>query len=278
MNSRLRDIGVIVSAALLMSGCATVASDSGEKSTAAASEAPAVREATTDAESPRPVRDTKPTESLAEKGAVPAPATDEPRSTWRAEREARAASANATAGSILGGGANSSANSSASVATLRPAPAGDSSRLAEQLTSATKELAALRAANAKLRAEKAPSATVVATAVKPDSSEDKLTGSMKSYSAFKQEVTTLLAEMDRVRQENVALSSNLKAAVVQADEARAALGQLEKDLSAERKARLEAEKSIAQLRDQLRAVARAVSAAGLNVEKISGGAEATSKR
>jgi len=153
-------------------------------------------------------------------------------------------------------------------------PAGDSSRLAEQLTAATKELAALRAANAKLRAEKAPSANVVATTVKPDSAEDRLAGSMKSYSAFKQEVTTLLAEMDRVRQENVALSSNLKAAVVQADEARAAVAQLEKDLSAERKARVEADKSIAQLRDQLRAVARAVSAAGLNVEKISGGAEA----
>jgi septal ring factor EnvC (AmiA/AmiB activator) len=102
-----------------------------------------------------------------------------------------------------------------------------------------------------------------------------MAASFKSYAAFKQEVAGIFAETERVRQENAALSGNLKAAVVQADEARAAIGQLEKELRAEQKARAEADKAIAQLREQLRAVARAVSAAGLNVEKMSGTTEPT---
>jgi chromosome segregation ATPase len=66
--------------------------------------------------------------------------------------------------------------------------------------------------------------------------------------------------------------------VEQADRARAATSRLEEDLRAEQKARAEAEKNVAQLREQLRAVARAVSAAGLSVEKLSGSAEPTGKR
>jgi hypothetical protein len=101
---------------------------------------------------------------------------------------------------------------------------------------------------------------------------------MKSYAAFRQEMATIFAETDRVRQENAGLASNLKSAVEQADKGRAAAARAEEELRAERKARAELEKTVAQLREQLRAVARAVSAAGLNAEKISGAAETTGKR
>lgn len=84
----------------------------------------------------------------------------------------------------------------------------------------------------------------------------------------------MFAETERVRQENAALASNLKTAVDQADQARAAAKQLERDLKAEQKARADAEKLAAQLRDQLRAVARAVSSAGLNVDKLAGTTDA----
>ncbi len=144
----------------------------------------------------------------------------------------------------------------------------------------------LRATNAKLRAERAqPAATTTTTttgstpaAAKIDPAEEKLAASMKSYGAFKQEMATIFAETDRVRQENAGLASNLKSAVEQADKARAGMARMEDDLRAERKSRGELEKTVAQLREQLRAVARAVSAAGLSVEKLSGATESTGKR
>ena len=74
------------------------------------------------------------------------------------------------------------------------------------------------------------------------------------------------------------MSSQLKTAVEQADRARAAMARLEADLRAEQKSRAEAEKTVVQLRDQLRAVARAVSAAGLSADKLSGAAEVPGKR
>jgi len=150
--------------------------------------------------------------------------------------------------------------------------------LIEQLNAATKELATLRAANAKLRVEKSQPAAVVPAAAKVDPAEEKLAASFKSYAAFKQEMASVFAETERVRQENAALGTNLKTAVEQADAARGAVAQLEKELRAEQKARVEAEKTATQLRDQLRAVARAVSAAGLNVEKLSGATEGAGKR
>lgn len=105
--------------------------------------------------------------------------------------------------------------------------------------------------------------------------DEKISGSLKSYAAFKQEVAAIFAETERVRQENASLASNLKLAVEQADATRAAMARLEQDLRAERKTSAELEKTVAQLREQLRAVARAVSAAGLNVEKLS---ESSTKR
>jgi chromosome segregation ATPase len=150
--------------------------------------------------------------------------------------------------------------------------------LVQQLGDASKELATLRAANAKLRAERAQPAKATPAAAPIDAADEKLSASLKSYAAFKQEVGNIFSEVERVRQENAAMSINLKTAVEQSERARAAMAGLEQDLRAEQKSRAEAEKAVAQLRDQLRAVARAVSAAGLSGEKLSGAAEAAGKR
>lgn len=150
--------------------------------------------------------------------------------------------------------------------------------MVQQLGDASKELATLRAANAKFRAERVQPAKAAPAAAPIDPADGKLSTSLKSYAAFKQEVGNIFSEVERVRQENAGLSSQLKTAVEQADRARVATARLEADLRAEQKSRAEAEKSVAQLRDQLRAVARAVSPAGLSVETLSGAAEVPGKR
>jgi chromosome segregation ATPase len=154
----------------------------------------------------------------------------------------------------------------------------ETAKLVQQLGDASKELATLRAANAKFRAERAQPAKAAPAAAAIDPADEKLSASLKSYAAFKQEVGNIFSEVERVRQENAGLSSQLKTAVEQSDRARAATARLEADLRAEQKSRAEAEKTVMQLRDQLRAVARAVSAAGLSVEKLSGAVEVPAKR
>jgi chromosome segregation ATPase len=243
-------------------GCATLSKENSDAPNADAGAVPAV------AESAAVPAASEASSAIATKESVPAAAeSDTPRSTWRAEREARAASANANSSS---GGRSSSSSSE-----MRSAGSGDVAKLTEQLTAAAKELASLRAANAKLRAERGQSVAVSQSSAKADPVDEKIAGSLKSYAAFKQEVAAIFAETERVRQENTALASNLKLAVEQAEKARAAMARLEQDLRAERRSNDELEKTVTQLRDQLRAVARAVSAAGLSVEKLS---ESSGKR
>jgi chromosome segregation ATPase len=146
------------------------------------------------------------------------------------------------------------------------------------LGEATRELATLRAANAKMRAERASPPKPAAASFKPDPTDEKLSSSLKSYVSFKEEVANIFSEIDRVKQENAGLSSSLKAAVEQADQARATMARLEKEMRAEQRSRQEAEKTVAELREQLRAVARAVSAAGLSVDKLTTNAESAGKR
>ena len=256
-----------VSFLLALAGCATAPTESGEAADASASStAVATAAAADEGTALRAASDAPSPGSLSEKAAVTTAEVDAPRSTWRAEREARAASA------------GSSGNAASGSGETRAATSGEAAKLTQQLGEAAKELATLRAANAKLRAERAQPAKAAPAAVPVDPAEEKLSVGLKSYAAFKQEVGNIFSEVERVRQENAGLSSNLKTAVEQADRARAATSRLEEDLRAEQKARAEAEKTVAQLREQLRAVARAVAAAGLSVEKLSGSAEPTGKR
>ncbi len=259
---------------LALGGCASVSTENSELSSsssgaaiASGEEAPASRSATA----------TGKVDSLAEKPAVAAEGADTPRSTFRAEREARAATAT-NAASATATNAVRASNQAASSSDPRASTTGETAKLIQQLGDASKELATLRAANAKFRAERAQPAKAAPAAAAIDPADEKLSASLKSYAAFKQEVGNIFSEVERVRQENAGLSSQLKTAVEQADRARAATARLEADLRAEQKSRVEAEKSVAQLRDQLRAVARAVSAAGLSVEKLSGAVEVPAKR
>ena len=259
---------------LALGGCASVSTENSELSSsssgaaiASGEEAPASRSATA----------TGKVDSLAEKPAVAAEGADTPRSTFRAEREARAATAT-NAASATATNAVRASNQAASSSDPRASTTGETAKSIQQLGDASKELATLRAANAKFRAERAQPAKAAPAAAAIDPADEKLSASLKSYAAFKQEVGNIFSEVERVRQENAGLSSQLKTAVEQADRARAATARLEADLRAEQKSRVEAEKSVAQLRDQVRAVARAVSAAGLSVEKLSGAVEVPAKR
>ncbi len=251
---------------LALGGCASVSTENSESSPSSAAAAISSGE---EASASRSETATGKADSLAEKPAVAAAGADTPRSTFRAEREARAASATNAA---------SSTNLAASTSDPRASTTAETAKLVQQLGDASKELATLRAANAKFRAERVQPAKAVSAVATIDPADEKLSASLKSYAAFKQEVGNIFSEVERVRQENVGLSSQLKTAVEQADRARAAMARLEADLRAEQKSRAEAEKTVVQLRDQLRAVARAVSAAGLSVEKLSGAAEVPGKR
>ncbi len=108
--------------------------------------------------------------------------------------------------------------------------------------------------------------------------DDKIAASLKSYSALKQELAGFLAEIERGRAENAAASAKLKDAVNRSDDARAAISRLESDLRAEKRARAEAEQAAAKLQEQLRTIARALSSAGLSVEKLAAGAESGARR
>jgi nucleoid-associated protein YgaU len=149
-------------------------------------------------------------------------------------------------------------------------------RLVEQLNDATRELATLRASNAKFRASAAkPPAPVVVR--EPDPADVKLTASFRSYAQFKQELTGFFADLDKLRSENAAMSAELKDATASSKEARAALAKLEGELQSEKDAHGQAEQTVTKLREQLRAVADAVAAAGLSLDKAPSSAEPTAR-
>lgn len=144
-----------------------------------------------------------------------------------------------------------------------------------QLNEATRELATLRAANAKLRAEKssapapapaASSSSSSSTASRSTPADDKLNQTLRSYAQFRQELAAIVADIEKLRSDNATLSSQLKEASTKAQQASSAAAKFEKDLAAERAARVDAEKTIISLREQLRAVAKAVKEAGVPLD------------
>jgi len=153
-------------------------------------------------------------------------------------------------------------------------------KLVDQLNEAARELATLRTANAKLRAEQGRSrpAAAVEPAPKADPTDQRLAASLKSYAQFKQEMASLLAEVERLRKNTAESSGDLKTALEEARQAKATVARLEDDLRSEKRLRQEAEKNVAQLREQLRAIARAMSEAGLSAEKLKAQAEGSSSR
>jgi chromosome segregation ATPase len=266
-----------VALALAVGGCASLSSDSPESSSSGSSSnsgsaenrssgSDSRRSETTDsrrAENTDSRRSDSGAESTASNRSTTANA-DGPRSSWRAERENQRETRTSASAGNAGGGA-------------------ENAKLVEQLNDATRELATLRAANAKLRAERSQPASASTSsasrvdAARPDPADEKLAASMKSYSQFRQDILGLLADIERMRRENAGLNSDLKAALAQADQARNAMSRLESDLRAERKSRAEAEHAAAQLREQLRSIGKALTSAGLNPEKFSGSSDSATR-
>jgi len=245
----------------LLAGCAGVPTESTENpETTARAESVADKPATGDSTAAA-------TSSSSSSSA--STAASEPRSSWREGRAER----RSAAGEPTRSTASTSARDTGS----------SESALVAQLNEASRELATLRAANARLRAEKerpapASSARVGESAAKADPVDDKIAASLKSYGALKQELAGFLADIERGRAENAAASAKLKDAVNRSDDARAAVGRLENELRAERRARTEAEQAASKLQEQLRTIARALAAAGLSVDKLAAGAESGGRR
>lgn len=160
----------------------------------------------------------------------------------------------------------------------RAAATAENTRLREQLNEMSRELASARAANAKLRTESRrsdnESSSGSTAATKSDAADDKLAASLKSYGALKSELAGIFAEIERLRAEN----AKVKDVASRADDARAALEKLERELRTEKRARADAEAAVTKLQDQLRAIARALSAAGLSVDKLAAGSESSRER
>lgn len=196
-----------------------------------------------------------------------------PESVASAERPSAAekAASSATAADAEKAAAPAESEPVATPTTPHDPQATPSERLAEQLRDATRELATLRASNAKLKTSIArPAAPVVVR--EPEPVDAKLTASLRSYVQFKQELAGFFADLDKLRADNVILSAELKDVAAGSKEAKAALAKLESELQFEKDARAQAEQTITKLREQLRAVADAVAAAGLSLDRAPSGA------
>ncbi len=269
--------------AMWLSGCATAGGGDGAESSiasqpaVAADESSKERSATADKEA---VSESTP--------AKPAEPVTEPRSSWRegrgsttAARESRDERATAESSSRR----ESTASTAASPAA---AQRGGTTDTLAQLTEVSRELAALRVANAKLKSErdKALQAGTVARTPEPaprtetrvDPADEKIAEILKSYGNFKQELAAYVAGIEKAKQENAAASAKVKDAAARADEAKAEVARLERDLRAERRARADAEATVKKLQEQLGVIAQALEKAGLSVDKLGAAKDSATRR
>ena len=130
-----------------------------------------------------------------------------------------------------------------------------SSRLVAQLNDATREIAILRASNAKLKAIAAQPAPAPAPVREPDPADVKLAASFRSYAQFKQELAGFFAEVEKLRAENATLNAKLRDVASGSQDAKATLAKLEAELKSEKSAHAQAEQTAVKLREQLRAAA-----------------------
>lgn len=204
MPNRSRAFACLIPIALgLLAGCATNSSGSaGRGEEPAATDTP---ERTKEATPPEP-RETASRQMREEE----APAQRESRSAapTRAERAAARSVQAASAGS----------------------GSTDISRMVEQLREAARELAALRAANARLKGERERAEQAVRNA----------------------------ADSDEIRRAREKAASELRAANAELAKLKENLDRLAEDAAVEKRLRQEAETTAAQLREQLRTLARAV--------------------
>ncbi len=153
-----------------------------------------------------------------------------------------------------------------------------SAELLALLNETSRELGTLRANNAKLRAERSRFTTPrVETIVKPEANDERLTASVRSFGQFKQELAGFLDEAEKFRVENAALSKQVAALTEQVREAQGQLEPVKAEALVQREAREQAELAVEKLRDQLRAIAKALSAAGLSLDAFSGEKDPTAR-
>jgi len=193
---------------LILTGCATGSSSESSESGRAESEAPAAKEPVREAES----------RSSADEVAPRRETLDSARRS--SSTEARSESVTST----------ERAATRSALATAGTGGASDISRLVEQLREAARELATLRAANARLKVER-----------------DRAEKTAQSA-----------AESEESRRSREKTAAELKAASEELRKLKDTVERLGEYLSVERRLRLEAENTTAQLREELKTIARAV--------------------
>lgn len=200
--------------------------------------------------------------------------------TESGEEGARTASASESRPSATeSSGSRESASRSASTSGSRESARSDAEKLQADLNDASRELATLRAAYARLKAEKGPAPAASSSgSSRSDAADDRLASSLKSYGALRQELSGILAELDKARSDAAAANAKLKEIASRTDDSRSTVAKLESDLRAEKRARAQAEQAVTKLQDQLRAVARALSSAGLSVDKLAETGAESSRR
>lgn len=146
----------------------------------------------------------------------------------------------------------------------RAADGDTSKRLVDRLNETSKDLATLRASYAQLQTERnqAVASATEANALRTrlGATEEKLADALRTYTELQGEVTRLRTDVDRTRQENVALTEKVQTVTTQSEEAKAALAQLNTELLAQKDARLRAEQDATTLRTELATVAPQASA------------------
>lgn len=194
--------------ALILTGCATGSSSELSESGRAGSDTPSVRE---------PARETE-SRSSAEEAAPRSGTRDSARrsSSTEARLETMTVTERAATRSL--------------VATSGTGVASDTSGMVEQLREAARELATLRAANARLKAERDRAEKAAQSAV----------------------------ESEESRRSREKTAAELKAASEELRKLKGTVDSLGEYLAVERRLRLEAENTTAQLREELKTIARAV--------------------
>jgi nucleoid-associated protein YgaU len=158
----------------------------------------------------------------------------------------------------------------------RAADGDTSRRLVEKLNATSQELAALRASYAQLQSERGqPGAAAEAAALRSrlGEAEDKLAASLRSYTELQEEIGRLKSEVVKTRTENLALTQQVQVITAENEQAQAALAQLNRDLLAQKDARLRAEQDAATLRS---AIADTPGASALAQQRTRAAADARS--
>lgn len=139
----------------------------------------------------------------------------------------------------------------------RAADGDTSRRLVEKLNETSRELAQLRASYAQLQSTRAAPAAGEAAALRTQlgETEEKLAASLRNFTQLQEEISRLRNEVAVTRNENLALTEQVKVITAKNEQVQAALAQLNQDLLAQKDARLRAEQDAQTLRSELKNVA-----------------------